>query len=80
MTRLDSRTRIWFPLFWFFESGGHVGRVRNEYEIPVPNLSLISSWVSGGGPSRTISVDEGLDAAEMDEENKKRRKKFFKNR
>ncbi|KHJ40868.1 hypothetical protein D918_09077 [Trichuris suis] len=43
----DSRTRIWFPLFWFFESGGQVGRVPNEYEWPLPSLSTLSSYVNG---------------------------------
>uniref|UniRef100_A0A915KJB0 SAM domain-containing protein n=1 Tax=Romanomermis culicivorax TaxID=13658 RepID=A0A915KJB0_ROMCU len=53
----DGRTRIWFPLFWFFESGGQVGRVENEYEWPLPDgetlkklwnglLKLISAAVS----------------------------------
>uniref|UniRef100_A0A5S6QZC5 SAM domain-containing protein n=1 Tax=Trichuris muris TaxID=70415 RepID=A0A5S6QZC5_TRIMR len=43
----DSRTRIWFPLFWFFESGGQVGRVPNEYEWPLPSVSTLCSYVNG---------------------------------
>lgn len=48
MTSADSRTRIWFPLFWFFESGGQVGRVKNEYELPLPSFDTIRSslaWI-----------------------------------
>jgi len=81
ITRSDARTRIWFPLFWFFESGGQVGRVANEYEIPVPSLSSLSFWISGGGPSRTISIDEVYKTDLVDEEeNKRKRKKFYKHR
>lgn len=46
MTSADSRTRIWFPLFWFFESGGQVGRVKNEYELPLPSLNSIRSLLN----------------------------------
>lgn len=41
MAMSDSRTRIWFPLFWFFESGGQVGRVKNEYEWPLPDSETV---------------------------------------
>ncbi|KAK0405639.1 hypothetical protein QR680_018105 [Steinernema hermaphroditum] len=34
LTATDSRVRLWFPLGWFFESGGN-GRVQNEYEFPL---------------------------------------------
>jgi hypothetical protein len=34
LTYADARTRSWFPLFWFFESGGHLGRIPNEFGIP----------------------------------------------
>ena len=35
------RTRIWFPLFWFFESNCKFkGRVPNEYEWPIS----LPSW------------------------------------
>uniref|UniRef100_A0A1I7ZX19 SAM domain-containing protein n=1 Tax=Steinernema glaseri TaxID=37863 RepID=A0A1I7ZX19_9BILA len=34
LTATDSRVRLWFPLGWFFESGGN-GRVKNEYEFPL---------------------------------------------
>jgi len=34
LTSADARTRSWFPLFWFFESGGYLGRVPNEFDIP----------------------------------------------
>ncbi|KRX38976.1 Sphingomyelin synthase-related protein 1 [Trichinella murrelli] len=43
----DSRTRIWFPLFWFFESGGNVGRVPNEYEWPFPSATVIRNFWNG---------------------------------
>lgn len=39
-TSRDSRTRIWFPLFWFFESGRY-GRVRNEFHLPLPSLASL---------------------------------------
>lgn len=44
LTSHDGRMRIWFPLGWFFEAGGH-GRVPNEFEFPLyfPNFSL-SRW------------------------------------
>uniref|UniRef100_A0AC34RJR7 Sphingomyelin synthase-like domain-containing protein n=1 Tax=Panagrolaimus sp. JU765 TaxID=591449 RepID=A0AC34RJR7_9BILA len=33
LTTTDARMRIWFPLGWFFESGG-VGRVENVFDLP----------------------------------------------
>lgn len=35
LTTTDSRMRLWFPLGWFFESGG-VGRVENVFDLPIP--------------------------------------------
>jgi len=39
------RTRIWFPLFWFFENDSK-GRVPNEFEFPF-NLARIKEYVNG---------------------------------
>lgn len=33
LTSTDARMRLWFPLGWFFESGG-VGRVENVFDLP----------------------------------------------
>ncbi|CAI5456014.1 unnamed protein product [Caenorhabditis angaria] len=35
ITASDDRMRVWFPLGWFFEYGS-VGKVENEYSIPIP--------------------------------------------
>ncbi|KAE9552577.1 hypothetical protein FO519_004194 [Halicephalobus sp. NKZ332] len=35
LTSTDARMRFWFPLGWFFESGG-VGRVENAFDLPFP--------------------------------------------
>uniref|UniRef100_A0A914VF15 SAM domain-containing protein n=1 Tax=Plectus sambesii TaxID=2011161 RepID=A0A914VF15_9BILA len=50
VTATDARTRMWFPLGWFFEAGGH-GRVENEYEFPLsmPDLSFVKRLLSNGG-------------------------------
>lgn len=34
LTSHDGRMRVWFPLGWFFEAGGH-GRMPNEFEWPL---------------------------------------------
>ncbi len=43
---------MWFPLFWFFESGGKLGRVPNHFEWPLPAPSVVVSrvrtFVTGG--------------------------------
>lgn len=48
----DRRTRMWFPMFWFFESGGKLGRVPNQYEWPLPSpskvISRLRTIVTGG--------------------------------
>ncbi|KAI6215822.1 SAM domain-containing protein [Aphelenchoides besseyi] len=61
----DWRVRVWFPLFWFFESGS-IGRVPHEYELPIP-------FGYGGSPiqrtSSCASLHEPLDdLIENDEE------------
>lgn len=44
MQRDSNRTRIWFPLFSFFESSVD-GIVPNEYESPVIPLRKLFLWL-----------------------------------
>ncbi|VDP12565.1 unnamed protein product [Soboliphyme baturini] len=47
VTAADTRTRIWFPLFWFLESGSQCGRIPNEYEWPLPSFASICELFDG---------------------------------
>jgi len=44
MQRDSNRTRIWFPLFSFFESSVD-GIVPNEYESPLIPLTKLLLWL-----------------------------------
>ncbi|VDO99655.1 unnamed protein product [Soboliphyme baturini] len=47
VTAADDRLKIWFPLFWFLESGSPSGRIPNEFEWPLPSLSSICDLLNG---------------------------------
>jgi hypothetical protein len=44
MQRDSNRTRIWFPLFSFFESSVD-GIIPNEYESPIIPLRKLMMWI-----------------------------------
>lgn len=58
------RTRVWFPLFAFFESKCE-GRVPNQFEYPVPHIvpyfSMLTAWtVSSCGSVDKNNVQNSL--------------------
>lgn len=58
LTLTDARMRLWFPLGWFFESGG-VGRVDNVFDLPFPlRWRVRSASVSSSGRTLVISKTE----------------------
>lgn len=46
LTATDDRIRLWFPLGWFFEAGS-IGKVQNEFEMPL--RVIIPRWFFGSG-------------------------------
>jgi len=56
LTSTDARMRLWFPLGWFFESGG-VGRVENVFDLPIPVRWKVRS-TSASSNGRTILISE----------------------
>lgn len=60
--RAQLRTRIWFPLFWFFESNSKFrGKVPNEYEWPIslPFGNKKRQW-SGWSRNNALKWNNGL--------------------